>query len=58
MFIAVTLGAAAFVIDEFFREEAGPMEVEIRGKDVQGEIIDLGGVAAWDVAVAEMLADD
>jgi hypothetical protein len=58
VFIAVTLGDAAFVIDEFFREEAGPMEVEIRGKDVQGEIVDFGGVAAWDVGVAEVLADD
>jgi hypothetical protein len=34
------------------------MEVEVRRQDLEGEVVDLGGVTAWDVAVAEVLADD
>ena len=56
--IAVALAHATLGIDLFDGEEAGPVEVEVRRQDLLGEGVDLRGVAAGDVAVAEMLADD
>ena len=58
MLVAVTLSDAALVVDHLLREEAGSMEVEVRRQDLEGEVVDLGGVTAWDVAVAEVFADD
>ena len=41
VFVAVTLGDPALVVDDFFWEETRPVEVEVRGQDVQGEVVDL-----------------
>ena len=56
MFAAIAPGGAAFGVDGFLREEAGAVEVEARGQDAQGEVVDGGGVAARYVAVAGVLA--
>ena len=56
--VAVALAAAALGVDGLGGEEAGPVEVEIGREDVLGEVVDALGVAAGDVAVAEVLADD
>ena len=53
--VAVALAAAALGVDGLGGEEAGPVDVEIGREDVLGEVVDALGVAAGDVAVAEVL---
>ena len=55
--MAVAPADPALVVGLFAGEEAGPVEVEVGGEDLLIESVDLLGVAAGDVAVAEMLSD-
>lgn len=54
--VAVALGDSALGVDDFFGEETGPVKVEVRRKDLEGEVIDRTGITAWDVTVAELFA--
>ena len=58
MFVAVTLGDAALVVDDFLGKETGPVEVEVGREKAHGEGVDPSGMDAWDVTVAKVLAHD
>ena len=58
MFVAVALGDATLVVDDFLGKETGPVEVEVGREEAHGEGVDPFGMGAGDVAVAKVLAHD
>ena len=56
--IAVVFAQASPGIDLLGGEEAGAVEVEVGGEHILGEVVDLCGEAAGDLAVAEVFAHD
>ena len=56
--IRVAFALPAFVVGDGIGEQARPMEVQVGGKALDGELVDLVGVGSGNMRVTELLADD